>query len=143
MAEIADTTSVTITGKDGSADIALQLGAGVTSFKTILDMFRIREMTELFTQDVFSIEGTADQEAGRSQINTEISGLGKKHGPASGPLIPAPQDASLVLTFSTGCLLTQAVNFSEFSADRLVNQNMRIAGRCLSKAVYTLTWLLV
>jgi hypothetical protein len=126
----------TITGKDGTADFTI----GSQSYRTVLDMFRIREIIELVPQDVFSIEGVADQEAGRSQIVGECTGLGKKGAVQAGPLIPAPQDVAQVLTFSTGCFLTLSTNWSEFSADRLVNTNMRIGGRFVSKATYALTW---
>lgn len=136
MAETPDTTSVPINGKDGTADFTL----ANQSYKIILDTMRIREVTEMTRSDVFANEGTADQEPGRSQIVGEISGLGKKSGPASGPIIPAPQGVAIVMTFSTGCFLTLTANFTEASADRLVNQSMRIGGRFLSKATYTLTW---
>lgn len=143
-----DTTSTTINGKDGTAKFAIYNGFYATAttgieYKTILDMMRIREVNEMTTADTFSIEGTADQEAGRSQIQGEISGIGKKGGPASGPLIPAPQDVGVLMTFSTGCTLSMNVNCPEAECIRLVNQNCRITARILSKAAYVLTWVIM
>lgn len=128
----------TITGKDGTADFTIS----AVSYKTVLDMFRIREVNEMSPQDVFSIEGIADQEAGRSQLVGECTGLNKKGAAQAGPLIPAPQDVGMVLTFSTGCFLTGNWNWPEFEAVRVVNQNSRIGGRFISKATYALTWIL-
>jgi hypothetical protein len=137
---LADTTSKTINGKDGTADFTIDNGVNVISYKIILDMIRVRELNEMTNADTFANEGTADQEPGRSQLMMEISGLGKKGGPASGPMIPAPQNVPVVATFSTGCTFSCSVNFTEASADRLVNQNCRIGGRCPSKQVYVVTW---
>jgi hypothetical protein len=142
MAVLNDTTSKTINGKDGTADFQIKPFGETdsTSYKCILDMFRVREVIEMTNADVFCIEGTADQEPGRSQIVGEASGIGKKGGIAAGPLIPAPQNADLVLQFSTACTLTFTSNFTEASADRTVNQNMRIGFRFLSKKAYVLAW---
>lgn len=136
MAEVFDSTSQTIDGKDGTADFTINN----LSYRCILDMMRAREVVEMTNSDTFCIEGVADQEPGRSQIQFEIAGIGKKGGPASGPMIPCPQDVPVLMTFSTGCYLTMSVNFTEAEAIRVVNQNMRITGRGLSKAVYVLTW---
>jgi len=125
-----------INGKDGTADFTI----ATVSYKCFLDMFRVREVVEMVTSDTFCTEGEADQEPGRSQLQGEISGIGKKGITASGPLIPAPQNVAVVMTFSTSCTLTCTANFSEAYADRLVNQNMRIGGRFLSKGTYTLAW---
>lgn len=137
---VPDTTSVPINGKDGTADFTISDGTDIHSYKCILDAMRVREVTEMTNTDTFCVEGTADQEPGRSQILADISGIGKKGGPSAGPLIPAPQGVTVVITFSTGCTLTFRANFSEATADRLVNQNMRIGGRCMSKGPYTLVW---
>jgi hypothetical protein len=125
-----------INGKDGTANFSI---AGVL-YATLLDMFRIREVTEMTNADTFSIEGTADQEPGRSQLVGELTGIGKKEITISGPLIPAPQNVAVVATYSVGCTITLQANFTEASADRMVNQNMRIGGRFISKAAYTVTW---
>lgn len=142
MAVISDTTSKTITGKDGTANFTIILAGGTDEleYKCILDMFRVREVIEMTESSTFCIEGVADQEPGRSQLQFEIAGLGKKDGPASGPLIPAPQGAVLKFTFSTGCFISMTSNFVEANADRLVNQNMRIGARGLSKGAYAVTW---
>ena len=103
---VTDTTSKTITGKDGTADFTMDDGTNLTSYKCILDMFRVREVIEMTNADTFCIEGSTDQEPGRSQLQFEISGVGKKGGPASGPWIPAPQNVALKFTFSTGCFIT-------------------------------------
>lgn len=137
---ITDSTSKTITGKDGTADFTIVIGVDEISYKCILDMFRVREVTEMTTADTFCIEGQSDQEAGRSQLQFELAGLGKKDGPASGPLIPAPQNTAVKATYSTGCFISFNANFTEATADRMVNQNMRISGRGLSKGPYTVTW---
>jgi hypothetical protein len=137
---ITDTTSTTINGKDGTADFTLDNGASLYSYRCILDMFRVREIIEMTSSDTFCQEGNADQEPGRSQLQIEIAGLGKKNGPTSGPLIPAPQDVAIVMQFSTGCTISCRVNFTEATADRLVNQTMRIGGRALSKGAYVVTW---
>jgi hypothetical protein len=125
-----------INGRDGTADFLI----ATVSQRTLLDMFRIREVTEMTNADTFSIEGTADQEPGRSQLVGELTGIGKKDLAISGPLIPAPQNVAVVATYSTGCFITMNVNFTEASADRMVNQNMRIGGRFISKAAYIVTW---
>jgi hypothetical protein len=140
MAIVSDSVSKTINGKDGTADFTIDNGTDVISYKCILDMIRVREVVEMTQSDSFCTEGASDQEPGRSQIVGEIGGIGKKDGPASGPLIPAPQNVPVVATFSVGCFLTMRVNFTEASADRLVNQTMRIGGRFLSKGTYVLTW---
>jgi hypothetical protein len=140
MAVVADTTSKTITGKDGTANFTITTGSDELEYKCILDMFRIREVIEMTEASTFCIEGVADQEPGRSQLQFEIAGLGKKDGPASGPLIPAPQNVPIKATYSTGCFIAFTANFTEANADRLVNQNMRIGGRGLSKGSYTVTW---
>lgn len=138
---LPDTTSTVINGRDGTADFTIDNGVNTISYRCILDMMRIREVIEMTTADTFCIEGTADQEPGRSQIVGEISGLGKKNGPASGPLIPAPQNVPVVMTFSTGCFISfQGVNFTEAYCDRLVNAACRIGGRFLSKGPYVITW---
>lgn len=139
---LPDTTSKTINGKDGSFHLTIDNGTNTIDYYVVLDMARVREVVEMTTADTFSIEGIADQEPGRSQIVGEISGIGKKGGPASGPLIPCPQAVPMVITFSTGCILSfpNGVNFTEAYCDRLVNQNCRIGGRFLSKGMYMLTW---
>jgi hypothetical protein len=139
---LLDTTSKTINGRDGSASFTIDNGMNTIDYRVVLDMIRVREVNEMTTADTFSIEGVAAQEPGRSQIVGEILGVGKKGGPASGPLIPAPQDVSVVATFSTGCVLSLTANFTEASCDRLVNQNCRIGGRFLSNGIYFLTWVL-
>lgn len=140
MSVIADTTSKVINGKDGTADFVLPSGTNTLSYKCILDSMEIREITELTTADTFCNEGTADQEPGRSQLMFQISGLGKKGGPASGPLIPAPQGVAVVMTFSTSCTASFSANFSEATFTRLVNTNARMSGRGLSKGTYAITW---
>ena len=125
-----------INGKDGTADFTINY----VSYKTVLDMFRVREIIEMTVADVFAIEGVSDQEPGRSHIEFEIAGLGKKGASWDGPLIPAPQGVNVKMTFSSGCFLVINANFTEMTGDRLVNTNMRISGRGLSKGVYTLTW---
>lgn len=137
---VTDTTSKPINGKDGTADFTIDDGTNITSYKCILDMFRVREVTEMVAADTFCVEGVADQEPGRSQLIFEISGIGKKLGAASGPLIPAPQGVALKLTFSTGCFMTFSANFAEASCDRMVNQNCRISARGMSKGAYVVTW---
>lgn len=129
-----------ITGKDGTADFII---GPTQSYKTVLDMFRIREITEMFNTDVFANEGTADQEPGRSQLIGEISGIGAQGSVETGPLIPAPQSVNIKATYSgapTGSFITLQSNFPEANADRLVNQVMRIGARFLSKKTYTVTW---
>lgn len=143
MAVISDTTSTTISGMDGTANFTIILAGGTdeTEYKCVLDMFRIREVIEMTAADTFCTEGSTDQEPGRSQLQFEIAGIGKKNGPASGPMIPAPQGATVKATYSTGCfILMPKTNFTEASADRLVNQNMRISARGLSKGPYSVTW---
>lgn len=135
-----DTTSKTITGKDGTADMTIDDGTIIRSYKCILDMFRVREVIEMTNADVFCIEGAVDQEPGRSQLQFEITGIGKKDGPSSGPLIPAPQNVTCKFTYSTGCFIECLSNFTEATADRMVNQNMRISARGISKGAYTVTW---
>jgi hypothetical protein len=141
---VTDTTSKTINGKDGTADFTLDTawsgGSTIVSYKCILDMMRIREIVEMTSADTFCIEGSADQDPGRSQVVGEISGIGKKGGPASGPLIPSPQNVPIVMTFSTSCTLTMNANFTEADCTRLVNANCRIGGRFLSKPGYVLSW---
>lgn len=137
---VTDTTSKPINGKDGTADFTIDDGTDMVSYKCILDQMRVREITEMTNADTFCIEGVADQEPGRSQIVFEISGIGKKGGPASGPWIPAPQNVAIKMTFSTGCFLTFSANFAEASVDRVANQNCRIGGRGMSKGAYVLTW---
>lgn len=137
---LADTTSKTINGKDGTAQFTIDNGTNILSYACILDSIRIREVTEMTNADTFCIEGVADQEPGRSQILGDIGGIGKKGGPASGPLIPAPQNVPIVITFSTGCTLTLSANFAEADCIRLVNQNCRISGRFMSKGAYVLVW---
>lgn len=141
-ATLVDTTSKPINGKDGTAGFTIDNGVHTIDYRVVLDMIRAREVIEMTTSDTFSIEGVADQEPGRSQIVGEISGIGKKGGPASGPLIPAPQNAAIVATFSTGCTLSMNANFTESNCDRLVNQNCRIGARFLSKGAYFMTWVI-
>lgn len=141
MSEVADTTSSTINGKDGTADFTMNPWNSTNqSFKVILDSIIIREVTEMTRADNFSVEGVADQDPGRSQIDLSVTGIGKKGGPASGPWIPAPQNVAVLATISSGCTLSGNFNFTEATCVRLVNQTCRIAGRGLSKATYTLTW---
>jgi hypothetical protein len=137
---IQDTTSAVINGKDGTADFTLPSGSSTLSYRSILDSMEIREMTELVTSDTFAIEGTAQQEPGRSQLAFQIGGLGKKGGPASGPLIPAPQAVAVVMTFSSSCTASFTANFSEATFTRLVNTNARISGRGVSNGTYALSW---
>lgn len=137
---VVDTTSKVINGKDGTAQFTIDDGTNIKSYKCFFDSIDIREITEMTTADTFCIEGTADQEAGRSQLQFSVTGLLKKGGLLSGPLIPAPQDVSCVATFSTGCFFTFSANFTESTATRLVNQNARLSARGLSKGVYTVTW---
>jgi len=134
-----------ITGKDGHGDYLI----GAQSYRTVLDMFRIREITEMFNVDVFANEGTADQEPGRSQLIGEISGVGAQGSIVTGPLIPAPQSVAVKAVYSgtgaTGtvvptCYISCNANFPEANGDRLVNQVMRIGARFLSKKIYTCTW---
>lgn len=145
MSVIADTTSQTITGKNGTADFTMGIttsGSNVQSFKCILDSFRFREVIEMTNADTFCIEGVADQEPGRSQLVFEITGLGKQYGPASGPLILAKQNVPIVATFAASNTLSLSANLTEATADRMVNQNMRIGARGLSKGVYAMSWLI-
>lgn len=139
---VTDTTSKVINGKDGTAQFSMDNGTTIKSYACFFDSIDIREITEMTTADTFCIEGTADQEAGRSQLQFSITGLLKKGGLLSGPLIPAPQDVAIIATYSTGCLFTFNANFTESTASRLVNQNARLSARGLSKATYTVTWLL-
>jgi hypothetical protein len=137
---LVDTTSKPINGKDGTCHFTIDNGVNTIDYNVILDMIRIREVIEMTTTDTFSVEGVADQEPGRSQIVGEISGVGKKGGPASGPLIPAPQGAAIVATFSTNCVLSCLSNFTEAHCDRAVNQTCRVGARFISKGLYVLTW---
>ncbi len=74
MALVTDTTSKTITGKDGTANFTITVGGDEIEYKCILDMFRIREVIEMTNADTFCVEGAADQEPGRSQLQFEIAG---------------------------------------------------------------------
>lgn len=139
---VTDTTSKVINGKDGTANFSIDNGTTIKSYACFFDSIDIREITEMTTADTFCIEGTADQEPGRSQLQFSITGLLKKGGALSGPLIPAPQNVAVIATFSTGCFFSFNANFTEATASRLVNQNARLSARGLSKASYTVTWLL-
>lgn len=143
MAVINDTTSKVINGKDGTADFVLPSGTNTLSYKCVLDSMEIRELVELTGAETFCNEGTATQEAGRSQLAFQISGLGMKGGPASGPLIPAPQNVAVVMTFSTSCTASFSANFSETTFTRLVNTNARMSGRGVSRGTYVISWVLV
>lgn len=135
-----DTTSVPINGKDGTADFTIDDGTTILSYKCILDMFSVREAIEMTNADTFCTEGASDQEPGRSQLVGSLSGVGKKDGPSSGPLMPAPQNVDVKLTYSTGCFITCKANFFDSTATRMVNQNMRISSGFLSKGAYAVTW---
>lgn len=137
---VTDTVSVPINGKDGTADFKIDDGTNSRAYACFLDMFRVREITEMTVTDTFCVEGTADQEPGRSQLVGEISGILKKGGALSGPLIPAPQGVTILMTYSAGCTISCKANFTEASADRLVNQTARFSGRFLSKGAYVVTW---
>jgi hypothetical protein len=128
--------STTVNGKDGTADWS----QATTSYKALLDMIRIREVIEMTNADTFALEGTADQEPGRSQLVFEIGGIAKKGLVTGGPMIPAPQNVAIVVTFTSGNTITFTANFTEATADRLVNQNMRLAARGLSKGAYVVVW---
>ena len=144
MAEITDTTSKTITGKDGTADIEVTIAGDVHHLKCHMDMFRLREGVEMTTADTFCIEGTADQEPGRAQLAYEMSGLAKKDGPTSLIMFPisaaAVQGALMKFTVSTGCFISGNFNSTESDLVRIVNQNGRIALRGISKPGYVYTW---
>lgn len=127
----------TINGKDGTGDFTI---AGA-SYRTILDAFETEEVIEMTNSDVFSIEGVADQDPGRSQIGFTIGGLLRKGSAVSGPLWGAVlQNVALVLTFSTGCTMSFLANFTRLTTTRVVNTNGRISGRGLSKGVYSFSW---
>lgn len=136
MAVTNDTTSKTINGKDGTADFVINN----ISYKCILDMFRCTSNVEMLTADTFCNEGSTDQEPGRDTLSIEISGVGKKGGPASGPLLPPPQDVPIIATYSAGCTITTQMNFTQADAVRMVNQNMRISGRGVNKGPYVVVW---
>lgn len=133
---MATTTATTINGKDGTADLTI----ASQSYQCFLDSFTVTENTEMLTADVFCIEGTADQEPGRSQLTANISGLGKKGAVGAGPLIPAPQNVAMVFTYSTDCTISGTFNFTQATATRTVNQNMRITGTAISKGAYVTSW---
>ena len=137
-----DTTSKPITGKSGNADFTWDDGTTKLSLKCILDMFRVREVIEMTNADTFCTEGQADQEPGRSQLVGEITGLLKYDGPSSGPLIGIAglQNAELVLTYFTACTITFKANFTEATAERVVNANARMSARFLSKGAYVVAW---
>lgn len=137
---VPDTTSKPITGKDGTADFTIDDGTNIRSLKCHLDLMRFREVTEMTVTDTFCTEGSADQEAGRSQLIFEIAGVAKYDGPSSGRLLPAPQNVAIVATIRTGCTLTYSANFTEAEIVRLVNQTGRISGRGLSKGTYAVVW---
>jgi hypothetical protein len=109
-----------------------------------MDMFRLREGVEMTTADTFCIEGTADQEPGRSQLAFEMAGYAKKDGATSMITFPisssSVQGAAMKFTVSTGCFYSGNFNFTESDLVRMVNQNARIAARGLSKGAYVLTW---
>jgi hypothetical protein len=135
------TSEKPITGKDGTADFSVDDGTSQRHYKCILDMFRLREVIEMTVADTFCSEGSASQDAGRSQLQFEIAGLLMKDGPLAQPLIPAPQNAAIIATFSTGCFVSMSSsNFTESALDRVVNQNGRMGARGLSKGIYTVTW---
>jgi hypothetical protein len=137
---IVDSTSKTITGKMGTAKMTLDNGVNIIDYACILDVMRIREITPMDSANVFCTEGTSDQEPGTSTLLFEIGGLGKFDGPASGPLIPAPQNVPLVFTFHTGCTLTMNANFTEASLDRVAGVNCRIGARGMNKGAYVVVW---
>jgi hypothetical protein len=129
----------TINGKDGTADFTI----GGLSYRTILDAMEFEEITEMTNSDVFSIEGVADQDPGRSQIAFSIGGLGKKGGPQAGPIQgSAAQNVAIVMTISTGCTLSFSANVTRGTFTRLVNSNARMSARGLSKGTYAFSWVL-
>jgi len=133
---------VRINAKSGGAAFTVQPeGAGTpTDYTSLLDTIRLRELTGMDPSATFSTEGTNDQEPMSSQIVFEMGGLNTRGGAASGPLIPAPQNAAIKATYSAGCFFTFNANFTEAWADRLVNQQSRIGARGLSKGAYVKTW---
>jgi hypothetical protein len=140
MAEINDTTSKTISGKLATADLTLAIGADVIHYKCILDTMRVREVTPMDAATVFCTEGTSSQDPGTSTLLYEIGGVGKYDGPASGPLIPAPQNVPMVQTYHTGCTFTFVANFTEASFDKVAGQNARMGGRGLNNGAYVVVW---
>lgn len=137
---VTDTTSKTITGRMGTAEFTLDNGTDIIPYKCILDVMRIREITPMDVTTTFCTEGAADQDPGTPQLIFEIAGVGKYDGPASGPLIPTPQNVVLKMTFHTGCFIDLTANFSEASFDKVAGQNARMGARGVSKGTYTVTW---
>lgn len=125
-----------INGRDGTADFTL---AGV-SYRCILSDFEVEAVAEMIVADTFCIEGTADQEPGREQLRFRLGGFLTKGDPASGPLIPLPQNVALVFKYSTSCTIGFNANFTRAIARRVVNQNAILAAEGLSKATFTVAW---
>ena len=126
-----------INGRDGTADIMINS----VSYKCMLNMFEVESNVEMSNADVFCIEGTVDQEAGREQLRFRVMGVMKKGVSAAGPMIPAPQNVPVTFTFSTGCTISiPLTNWFRARAVRVVNQNGIIEGEGLSKGAFTVTW---
>jgi hypothetical protein len=127
----------TINGRDGTADMNVN---GV-SYATQLNEFECESNTELLDSSVFSIEGVATQDPGMERIFFRLNGLLKKGDPATGHLIPAPQNVPVFFQFSTGCTLSFNANFSRCLLRRTVNRNGIIQAEGVSNGAFMLTWI--
>jgi hypothetical protein len=133
---VADTPAPIINGRDGSADFTI----ATVSYRCIFNEFEIESIAEMLTSDTFCTEGTADQEPGREQLRGRINGYLTKGVPASGPLIPLPQNVAIVATYSTDCTIGCNANFTRAVARRTVNANSLLIAEFLSKKTFSVAW---
>jgi hypothetical protein len=133
---MADTPQTVINGRDGTADFTI----ATVSYRCILSEIEIEALAEMLVADVFCNEGTADQEPGREQLRFRLAGLLGKDTPASGPLIPLPQNVAIVATYSVGCTIGFNANFTRGVARRTVNANSALIAEGLSKKTFSVTW---
>lgn len=125
-----------IGGRDGLANFSID----AVEYECILTEHEFETTTDQVESTTFCTETAPEFEEGETRHVFRIAGLLVKGIAGAGPLLPLPQGAAIVQTFSTGCTLTYDGNFTRGLARRTVKQNGIIAGEGLVTGPVVKAW---
>lgn len=126
----------TINGQDGTADFSIN----GSSYACVLTEHELESNVDQIDSTTFCTETATVYEPGATVNRVRLAGLLKKGSAIAGPMLPLPQNAAIVQTFSAGCTLSYNMNFTRGVFRRTVKQNAVIAAEGLVTGAITKQW---
>lgn len=122
--------------RSGGADLMI----ATQSYKNIATNQRFEWNTNQDDETTFGDEPNPKFTEGTSIGRVAAAGIMKEGGPEAGPLLPLPQGAAVVQTYSTGNSLAYTANFARFVAERSAMGRGIVAFEAVIVSAVVVTW---